>query len=502
MQPQLTPRRALLILLTLNVLVWQLAAWTMRWWGLPYFAFDDFPRSLLAESWGHSPFPWPADAQWLPLPFYLHGGWQWLFDSPPGTVGWTIPASALMIGIGATGVGWAGLALVRAAGLPAFRWPLLLVAVWAPLMIRDNWRVAASALSEPAFLMLLGWATAAAAATVEARPGRSAHWAALVALLVAFQMTRYEAIVLAAVLLAATWAFSRTEARPWRRSLPLLAAGLGVLALFPLGWLALNARVHGDALNFLAITRQHARSFTLYSSLSTPDRLLLVLGWMKGQGPLVAALGLAGLAAGRRLRPTGPVAAVFLCALALNLWMAFSNSIGNASPSRFNLGIFWTLIPPALLAAARAASLSRSARATLLLILGLGSALLLGRWMSHDWGGLPVSKDQQAVIESLENAAKREDCMIIIDHAEKLPLTNMLRVYCGWNRIGFLYDLSPDRPMHGRFLYLHQREGWLADRKVGRALNHDIAFLRDLPPPGAFAGNGPTTATRNQRTDQ
>ena len=52
MQPQLTPRRALLILLTLNVLVWQLAAWTMRWWGLPYFAFDDFPRSLLAESWG------------------------------------------------------------------------------------------------------------------------------------------------------------------------------------------------------------------------------------------------------------------------------------------------------------------------------------------------------------------------------------------------------------------------------------------------------------------
>lgn len=34
---------------------------------------DDYCRALMAQDWGHSPYLYPTDLHWLPLPFYIYG---------------------------------------------------------------------------------------------------------------------------------------------------------------------------------------------------------------------------------------------------------------------------------------------------------------------------------------------------------------------------------------------------------------------------------------------
>jgi hypothetical protein len=487
-------RSPFLWLLALNLAAWQLAGLWIRAEGLVVFSFDDATRAMLAQVWSADPFLWPDDAQWLPLPFAFYGMWFRLVQGFEWTY-WYVPAAGAMIGLGAAMIGWTGLILARTAGLRAAdprsdcRLAVCL-ALALPLMIRDNWRVAASPLSEPPFLMLLAAAILLAVRLAAERPCRRLPWVGLALILSAFQMTRYEAIPLAYVIWTVAWACGRPIGQTRRRGVVLLLSGWIALALFPIAWLVVNHVVRGDVLEFVDVTKRHAIEFTELSDLSTARRVRRVLGWMRRQGTSVILLAIVGVWLGRRLRAAWPVLAALACAWCMNIAMALSNSIGSTSPSRFTLLFLWICVPLALLALLRLVEWKRPLRLAIPVAMALLAAAEWNHWSRSGWGGEPVGGDLKVSLESLGDLTRRDRYTIVVEEYEDFGLLNNLRLACGAERVTFPHQYSTDHPIHGRFLYLYPPRDDLRDRNVGRAFGFDIALIDRMPldAPNADAG--------------
>jgi hypothetical protein len=479
------PRRPFAWLLAINLILWQgIAAWMWRQ-NLVVLCGDDPSRALIAMVWSRSPFFAPGDGQWLPMPFYLYGSWHWLVGRHLHWTYWYLPAGALMTGLAATLIGWAGVLLAREGrdDRPC-GWGLVGLAALAPLLVRDNWRVAPTPLSEPPYLLFLAATAALLAWQAGRRPTGPRFWIPLALALIALQMTRYEGFPLAfAAWGLACLAYPWPAEGRWRRMAIGLAAGLVVLMLFPLAWVAFNRAATGNPFAFLDVTLKKALVYRQFAVLPPERRLGLMLRWTCQQNIVVLYATLAGLWLGRRRRVMLPLVGLMLAAWIVNATVAFSNAIGAMSPSRYVLAFAWTCLPVTILLGDHLWSAGRLARAGLLLAIAAMIGLGLPPWIGAGWGeSAPFGDDDAQALAMMERLARREHYKAVFNYADDGYQLNVTRFFCDPDNVLFREQFAPGHPTRGRFIYLHAPAATPTAHKVGELLGMDIEYCDQMPP--------------------
>ena len=243
--------RAAYVALALTPVALKLAAmlWA-RHAGFAQVSDDDYARTVIAQTFAHTPRLDPSGTSWLPFPFWLYGGAMM-------ALGRSLEVArglAFVLGALSPLVVWAGLRSMQIARIPA--------ALGAAIATLTPWSVWLGLAPVPE-----AWAGACAAAALffvangTPRGGAIAGGLALVATL-----SRYEAWPVAGLVAAALAArFVRTRERAHVAGLALAIAG-------PLFWLANNAIAHGDALHFLARVAAYRRANA--GAIPMADRVL------------------------------------------------------------------------------------------------------------------------------------------------------------------------------------------------------------------------------------
>jgi hypothetical protein len=211
--------------------------------GFSHVSDDDYARTVIAQQFAYAPRLDPSGTSWLPLPFWIAGGWMRAFGRSLGE------ARAIALVLGALGVA-APFGAMRAVGVPraaaALATTIAMALPWSAWLgvatVPDGWTGA---------LIATG-----AIATVD---GRARPWAA-VALLIA-SLSRYEAwpaCGLFAIFCGAQLvrrARERADEGGERRAADAVrrevVCAIVVLA-GPGMWMAWNAHAHGSALHFIA----------------------------------------------------------------------------------------------------------------------------------------------------------------------------------------------------------------------------------------------------------
>ncbi len=437
---QIPDRRLTLTALGAGLGLWGLIAFFMAARGLHFASADDFPRIVLAMEWARRPFIFPSDYYWLPLPVWYTGTWFAAFGRWLGTF-WFIFASAFTMGIATWGLLLLAFEANTFPDLHRSRWRrarVLAVVLTLPLAVSIPfaWRLSATGLSEPLFIALLTWIVLLLVRLARRPAPRRLHWAALLALCVALQWTRYEGWPLAGLAwVAAGWWGHGARGRRGER-LARMLPGFLLLALPPLIMMALHARFSGDPFRWLQIPREYSRLEPHISEASLHYRVALLGGLGLRQGLLVVPLALAGFWLGRGERA---LRLLFLCVLGATLvyfQAAFSNTIGFQPRDRFCVPVLWLAIP----AAARAAALFAAGRcgpagrlaALVALFFFAGQ---LAWWNARDWGGMPRSEPMLAVAERLGEEARRGAIAVVADPAAFDVNLNLLRIHMGLDRV-------------------------------------------------------------------
>jgi hypothetical protein len=455
--------------------------------GLAVFSNDDSVRAILAQAWTHNHLFAPGGSLWLPLPFYLYGSWHWIVGRHFHWTLWYLPAGATMTGLAATMIGWAGVQASRPGqNRPQAGWGLLGLAVLAPLMIRDNWRIASTPLSEPPYLMF--YATALALLAWKSRHPRPGwrFWTCLAASLVAIEMTRFEGMALA----FAAWAVAclldwLDGPRRAGRAAKLLGAGAIVLGLFPLAWMAYNRATQGASLSFFSQSLESSLHNSSMSSFPASRRIGFILRWIREQSPALLAATIGGLWVGRRRRELLPIAAMFLAALAADIYVALANVIGVGRPSRYVLGIVWSCIPPAIVLGDKLWSGGQKTRLGLLLGIAATIGLGLPRWVRADWGGLTTTEVEVEALASIERLARVDGYAIVFRHADDEQLINIARFHCDPDNVTFIEQYSKASPVRGKFLYLHRPDNRIPGHKAGEGFGLQYDYFSQMPPTSA-----------------
>jgi len=198
--------------------------WALRC-GFAQISDDDYARTVIAQTFAHTPKLDPSHTSWLPFPFWLYGGAMMLVGRSLSTA----RAIAFLLGALAPVLPYAGLRSMQIARIPA--------AAGAALATLTPWSVWLGLAPVPE-----GWAGACAAAALFFLAGDRAMFAAVLALVAS--LSRYEAWPIAVLVAGVcTWRARRRE----RASIvAALVAGSGIVA-----WLVNNAFAHGDSLHFI-----------------------------------------------------------------------------------------------------------------------------------------------------------------------------------------------------------------------------------------------------------
>ena len=435
------------------VALWQGIGWWMVAQGLRFGSSDDFPRLVLSMGWADKPYFAPGDSYWLPLSFYVYGIG---FKALGGLVGlsWHVPVSAFLMALAS----WLLMLATREASpdqkcqaqLGYMPWILLPLA----LTIRVNWRLAASGLSEPVYLAcqsLLLWGLAR-----RWRRGSRAGTVTILLGAVGCQMTRYEAwpMLLCWWLVAWIGPFAPpASARPVRRTEWI--AGLCVLALFPLAWMAENELHQGHALNFFLHASEMARrDQSGLLDIGPFMRILQFAGLALDQGgPILLAVAWGGWVVRRNLFGR---AFVLYVAFALTFYLlpalSAANSVGAARPERFCLGLLWSALPLAVWAFRDwLVRLRRPWWIPVLVFLLL--VYTTDRSLRTNWGGPVLEAKTNWQLEKIARLTHTGNYKAVMDDALAGDGLNVLRVYAGLDRTLLRGWLPADRPVDGKYIY-------------------------------------------------
>lgn len=448
------------------------------WWAIAIFLWsqgiffcstDDFPRMTFALGFSDGSCFVPADYFWPPLPMWVYGAWHRLAGRLFGLC-WHIPLTATLLGLATVGVQQLTMRTLpfscekRRFIVSQIAPPLL--ALLLILCTPYAWRLSVSALSEPLHLAVQA-SMLVCLCVVLIRP-RPLAWAGLLGLAVAGELIRYEAWPLGA------WAWLLgvlgTPGEGWsrRQRLTLLLSGAAVLAIYPLLWMGLNFKAHGDPFHFLNVTKEALK--TEYHIQHQPLALRLAhLGELaRRQGWLILPLAAWGIWLGRWERLTRMLALYGLGAWAIYFQGAFAYAHLGVSPERFCLGPLWAMVPLAARPLLHA-GISRTLRLGLVaLVLWLGARQASLSQREH-WGGTVLQASELRDFANLRRLAHERDRLLVVDDAEQMGcIINTLRVYAGVERVAFQAWFTS--PRFGRFAYLTRR------RHLGERMANGVAF--------------------------
>ncbi len=210
--------------------------------GFEQISDDDYARTVIAQTFAHTPHLDPTGTSWLPFPFWLYGVAMMVVGRSLGV------ARAIAFVLGALSP------IPVYAGMRSMQNTRIVSVAGALLAALTPWSVWLGLAPVPE-----GWAGACAAAALlfvgsrdHARP-----WIAASLVLVA-SLSRYEAWPIAAVVACVL------AARALRSPAPRLSLALAALtaAMGPVGWLLHNAVTHGDAFHFVARVTAFRRANT------------------------------------------------------------------------------------------------------------------------------------------------------------------------------------------------------------------------------------------------
>ncbi len=242
--------------------------------GFAQVSDDDYARTVIAQTFAHSPHLDPSGTSWLPLPFWVFGGAMMLFGRSLEV------ARGLAFGLGALApvVTYVGLRAMGNARTPAF--------FGAVLAALTPWSVWLGLAPVPEV-----WAgTCAAAALFFVASANPRHVAVAGGLALVAALSRYEAWPVAGFVVVVC---VMRAVRAKHASAPLILGALLALA-GPALWLVNNWHAHGDPLHFVARVAAFRRA-TIAAPLR--DRLLeYPLGLVRDAREIVL-VGLVGAAA-------------------------------------------------------------------------------------------------------------------------------------------------------------------------------------------------------------
>lgn len=433
-------------LLGLAILVWGCVGTTVYRATLFFSSLDDFPRLVLAMQWADDPFFAVEDVYWLPLPVWLQGLWYRFAGAGIGLY-WHVPLSIALISLAGF---FSCLAAIRLTPIDARRdrsgfWWIALLTLILPLLAPFNWRLATSGLSEPIDLLLQALAICGLIAAL--KTAQWATWIRLGIVLILWQMTRYEAIVLGYLIW--TLATLGSPFAPLRNSLKrrglILLAGWAGLALFPATWLLLNYLEHGEAFHFMGRAREQANAALM--SMAPLARLgwLGELSWISGKW-LMLLTGL-GIVAGFRDRSARWLTGFWAACVLLFFWTGWNKTLGVIAPQRFVLNYLWAGLPLAALGywfwielireRVRAGGLLRVLQALPILIMGGYLGFAIPQWKEGSWGGEYLNPGHVRQLESFAQLIDREDYLAVVEDMGAFGERdlNILRYNVGPSRI-------------------------------------------------------------------
>lgn len=366
--------------------------------GLHWICSDDLYRLTLSNDWKHSLWWIQPETYWLPLPIWWNGVFlSERFRSSP--VAQTIPSLLALL-----------LVLAVTTCPRKSSWPSLLLLASCPMFLD----MTTSVLSEPLYLafsalairlFLMLWSS----------PGRRTS-AAMVAVLCAMELTRYEGWVVSALLagvLILRWR-SRLLHRP--SALPILVVGVLILAAPPTWWIWLNHTVHGGWLHPF----RHASAEAL--KLSAGARVRYMIDCTVLSAPLLIGFAVFGfaLAISRRRWSVLVVGAVFAAPF---LQMVITNCIGSVYPDRFGLPLLLGMLPAAAEGARATLTMAKRKLAVMYILL----VLLL--WMGVCWSTFVscsrqplVSPVLQESIAALRSHLAQDDTVLVLDYDSGEPV--------------------------------------------------------------------------------
>ncbi len=199
--------------------------------GFSHVSDDDYSRTVIAQTFAHSPKLDPSGTSWLPFPFWLTGGAMMV----AGRSLMTARVVAWLLGVlGALGPYWT-LRYLQSTRL--LSWFAAVVCAVLP------WSVWLSAATVPE-----GWTgPAVACALLLATSEHRRAWLISASLAIAASLSRYEAWPACAVLAVTFLWRARTNVSLDRRALLIACV---VAAVGPFAWMAWNGYAHGDPLHF------------------------------------------------------------------------------------------------------------------------------------------------------------------------------------------------------------------------------------------------------------
>lgn len=482
------------------VALWGAAARFILSLGLPLASGDDATRLVLSMLWAESPFFSPEDFYWLPLQFWIYGAWFAALGDFLGLYWYVFSSAGLMAAAGVV-TAMVAAELYKgtqgdriAAGATGAIWVFALI---VPFSVAVNWRIAVSGLSEPVFI--LAQSVVMLLLVRATRSPTRVRWLALIASLVAFQLTRYEAFPLS----FAAWGIGVFCAREKigsgegrNKSLAKrLFSGWAVLAVFPAAWIVLNAVTHGDGIQFLRVAREIAatRPETTEASIGARIILLAEMGWR--QGWIVLLTGLGGVWFSRGAAGVRVLGLYWACAVAVYFQAAFSNTIGTAFAWRFCAGALW--VGFAFSAVALATIFSAKVwygRPTVAAIVLLAISHVLS-WNAEGWGGSIARPGEIRSLEEMARRVRNRDYVIVFEDADPVEGSiNLLKVFCGYDKFTEAQWYEENPPVRGRFVYFLPLGQAPASRPDGHAFGRYYFFVDRMPPPPSFNPSAPSPA--------
>ena len=395
---------------------------------------DDYPRQAFAATWALDPFFALNDYYWLPLQFWLAGVWRWL--APAGLEPlWYVPLSVAQLAV--TAALLAAAARRLAGEEPRARaWAggiALALLLSVPFVLRQT----VGLMAELSMLMCLAGFLAALLRLAQGGGGRGTLALGIVAL-AGLSMTRYEMWPVTALAWGMLIAQRRraglnagTAGRAWIAEGILTAA---VLAVFPLVWLALNAREFGSPLHFIAAADPGINRAPWLIEAGVPRRMVYLTRKAAGQG---MAVGLALLATVRIWRSLSGLRLVLIPALtcgALYYLVAFTEMIHTFWLQRLAFPCLILLLPLAA-AGLGYAALRHPLRVRFGVLLLILLQLAIG--VKQRFGGPTLTEQSRPLTHELEQAARQHPGFrVIVTDPEALGRgINFLRFYAGSERV-------------------------------------------------------------------
>lgn len=293
--------------------------------------WDDYCRALFAYDWGQSPFWYPSDVHWLPLPFYLYG------------LACRVDPSNLQLCCVIVSQVAASLTLFVIYGIGQLLHSRLAGVVGAGLFTFAAWQtvMSYSGLAEPVYYLLsLAAMWCFLAYWRNGRTSPLLGWAVLMAMAALARYEGWIVIALCEMCLLHRW-WRRRDAR---RGTARVIACAALPWLVPLWWMLINFQVHGVPLQFLEANRE-AFTEALWE-LSPLERVLRYPVVLITLSPMLSALLiLSGLdrtqRAWARCRPLGPIVLIHLGLLVV----MYASGSGPSFVHRIVLWHLYAMLP-------------------------------------------------------------------------------------------------------------------------------------------------------------